>query len=147
MFPEWSHSPQPHPLFQPKPGNIGWSSVPPRIQDFLSNLILTRLGLSQGSGNFPSEELHGAFPFFSPSFPFFFSIQTWDLMLPLSPRSQISWQGSLGTSWVLMGPRCSLSFHPSSSRFPSDSHEIFPHFPPKKHQFCVSGCSEEYRSW
>lgn len=82
-------------------------------------------GLSQGRENFPSEEAHVASPFF-------FSIQPWDLVLQLSPMSQSSWQGSLGTRWVLTRPRRSRSFHPSSSRFPSEFRDIFPHLSPQK---------------
>lgn len=144
-----------HPLFQPKPGNFSVLDLTPcaphRIQDFLSNLNPTRPGLSQGRENFPSGQPHGAFPLL---FFFFFSPSKPEISCSkLSSVSQSSWQGSLDTRRALMEPHFSLSFHPSSSsRFPSDFHDIFPHLsPPKKHQFPAAAAQREPgagdRSW
>lgn len=105
-----------------------WSSArvfPTESRTFCPISSRPDLGLSQGRENFPSEEAHVASPFF-------FSIQPWDLVLQLSPMSRSSWQGSLGTRWVLTRPRRSRSFHPSSSRFPSEFRDIFPHLSPQK---------------
>lgn len=79
-----------HPLFQPKPGNIG-------VLDLTESTIICPTSSPPDQDHLRKGRI---FHLKNPMrlFPLFFpSIQAWNLLLLLSLMSQSSWQGSLDT--------------------------------------------------